>query len=68
MRRILVIEDNESLAEGLRLNLAHDGYDVRVCGTGEKGLAQARSWNPELVILDVMLPGIDGVDVLRMLL
>lgn len=67
MRRILVIEDNESLAEGLRLNLAHDGYDVRVSGTGEKGLAQARSWDPELVILDVMLPGIDGVDVLRML-
>ncbi len=67
MRRILVIEDNQTLAEGLRLNLAHDGYEVRVESTGEKGLAQVRHWNPHLVILDIMLPGIEGVEVLRIL-
>jgi two-component system alkaline phosphatase synthesis response regulator PhoP len=67
MRRILVIEDNQTLAEGLRLNLAHDGYDVRVEASGEKGLAQVRHWNPHLVILDIMLPGIEGVEVLRIL-
>ena len=61
MRRILVIEDNQTLAEGLRLNLAHDGYEVRVESSGEKGLAQVRHWNPHLVILDIMLPGIEGV-------
>jgi two-component system alkaline phosphatase synthesis response regulator PhoP len=67
MRRILVIEDNQTLAEGLRLNLAHDGYEVRVETTGEKGLVQARHWDPHLVILDIMLPGIEGIEVLRQL-
>jgi DNA-binding response OmpR family regulator len=67
MRRILVIEDNQTLAEGLRLNLAHDGYEVRVESSGEKGLAQTRHWNPHLVILDIMLPGIEGIEVLRIL-
>lgn len=66
-RRILVIEDNETLAEGLRLNLAHDGHEVRVAGTGEKGLTEARHWHPDLVILDIMLPRMDGVEVLRIL-
>lgn len=67
MRRILVIEDNQALAEGLRLNLAHDGYEVRIEASGEKGLAQVRHWNPHLLILDIMLPGIEGVEVLRIL-
>jgi len=67
MRRILVVEDNSTLAEGLRMNLAHDGYDVRVEGTGEKGLSAARGWEPDLMVLDLMLPGIEGIDVLRIL-
>ncbi|HET9065277.1 MAG TPA: response regulator transcription factor [Gemmatimonadales bacterium] len=67
MRRILVVEDNSTLAEGLRLNLAHDGYDVRVEGTGEKGLNAVRGWEPDLMVLDLMLPGIEGIDVLRIL-
>jgi DNA-binding response OmpR family regulator len=67
MRRILVIEDNQALAEGLRMNLAHDGYEVRVEGSGEKGLVQARHWDPHLVILDIMLPGMEGIDALRLL-
>lgn len=67
MRRILVVEDNSTLAEGLRMNLAHDGYEVRIEGTGEKGLNAARGWNPDLMVLDLMLPGIEGIDVLRIL-
>lgn len=67
MRRILVIEDNAALAEGLRLNLAHDGHDVRVEGTGEKGLGAVRNWDPHLLVLDLMLPGIEGIEVLRTL-
>jgi two-component system alkaline phosphatase synthesis response regulator PhoP len=67
VKRILVIEDNATLAEGLRLNLAHDGYEVRVEASGEKGLAQARHWQPQLIILDIMLPGIEGIEVLRLL-
>jgi len=67
VKRILVIEDNATLAEGLRLNLAHDGYEVRVEASGERGLAQARHWHPHLIILDIMLPGIEGIEVLRVL-
>jgi DNA-binding response OmpR family regulator len=67
MRRILVVEDNAALAEGLRLNLAHDGYEVRLEATGEKGLGTARSWEPDLMVLDLMLPGIEGIEVLRTL-
>ena len=67
MRRILVIEDNQTLADGLRMNLEHDGHEVRVEGTGEHGLAAARNWSPDLLILDLMLPGIEGIEVLRTL-
>ncbi len=67
MRRILVVEDNPGLAEGLRLNLAHDGHEVRVATDGFDGLSQAHRWDPELIILDLMLPRLDGFEVLRTL-
>lgn len=66
-RRILVVEDNAGLAEGLRLNLAHDGHEVRLAANGLEGLSQARRWAPELIILDLMLPHLDGFEVLRTL-
>ncbi len=67
MRRILVVEDNAGLAEGLRLNLVHDGHEVRLADNGLEGLSQARRWAPELIILDLMLPHLDGFEVLRTL-
>lgn len=67
MRRILVVEDNPGLAEGLRLNLAHDGHEVRVAPDGFDALSQAHRWDPELIILDLMLPRLDGFEVLRTL-
>ncbi|MCZ6650346.1 MAG: response regulator transcription factor [Acidobacteria bacterium] len=65
MRRILVIEDNTTLAYGLRNNLEIEGHDVKVAETGQAGLDQAAAWNPDLVILDLMLPDQDGFLVLR---
>ena len=65
MKRILVIEDNPDLAFGLRNNLEIEGYQVEVAHDGTHGLAQARSAGPDLVILDLMLPGMDGFRVLR---
>jgi len=65
--RILVVEDERSLALGLRANLEVDGYDVSVAHSGEAGLAQAADRAPDLVILDLMLPGIDGYEVLATL-
>jgi len=65
MSRILVIEDNATLAYGLSNNLEIEGHRVEVAETGQAGLARARAWNPDLVILDLMLPDQDGFRVLR---
>ncbi len=67
MKRILIIEDNRDLAFGLRSNLEIEGYEVRVANTGAEGLNQARTFVPDLVILDLMLPQIDGFEVLETL-
>jgi two-component system alkaline phosphatase synthesis response regulator PhoP len=65
MSRILVIEDNAALAAGIEYNLGLEGHEVQVAEDGRRGLALAREWRPDLVILDLMLPGIDGYEVLR---
>lgn len=67
MKRILVVEDNPDLAYGLRNNLEIEGYDVDVVEDGTQGLAHARVGGPDLIILDLMLPGMDGYRVLRAL-
>lgn len=67
MPRILLIEDNRNLAVGLRNNLEIEGHRVELAADGPRGLALARAWNPELIILDLMLPGFDGYRVLRTL-
>jgi DNA-binding response OmpR family regulator len=66
-KRILLIEDNADLAYGLRNNLEIEGYQVEVVGDGAKGLTRVRVAKPDLVILDLMLPGMDGFRVLRAL-
>lgn len=65
MTKVLVIEDNPDLAFGLRNNLEIEGYDVEVAEDGRVGLARARALDPDLVILDLMLPGVDGYRVLH---
>src|SRR3982751_1151628 len=64
MSRILVVEDNLALAEGLAYNLRHEGHDVRIAEDGEAAVAASRAWSPDLVILDLMLPKLDGYGVL----
>jgi two-component system alkaline phosphatase synthesis response regulator PhoP len=65
--RILVVEDQRDLALGLRANLEVEGYDVDVANTGEDALSIATDRRPDVVILDIMLPGIDGYEVLAKL-
>src|SRR5215218_8089852 len=67
MSDILIIEDNADIARGLRDNLEEEGYEVDVALDGEQGLARVRGRPPKLVILDLMLPRIDGIQVLRRL-
>src|SRR5213594_3312899 len=66
-KRILVIEDNPDLAYGLRNNLEIEGYEVEVAKDGTRGLSRAKTANPDLVVLDLMLPGMDGFRGLRAL-
>lgn len=63
--RVLIVEDNPDLAFGLRNNLEIEGYDVRVAEDGPTGVQRILEWKPDLVILDLMLPGMDGYRVLR---
>lgn len=63
--RILVVEDEEDIAELVRYNLAKEGYQVTCVGAGEPALKKAGEVNPDLIVLDLMLPGIDGLDVCR---
>lgn len=67
MSRILVVEDSDDLAYGLRNNLEIEGYEVGTVGTGPAALDAARSSPPDLVILDLMLPELDGFAVLEKL-
>ena len=67
MSRVLVVEDNDDLAFGLRNNLEIEGYEVEVAHDGPAGLERVRSTDPDLLILDLMLPGLDGFRVLKAL-
>lgn len=66
-KRILVVEDDDSITEGLRLNLEAEGYSVEVAGDGELGRELAQSHAYDLIVLDVMLPRLNGFEVLRAL-
>jgi len=65
--KILVIEDDEDIQELIRYNLDKEGYQVMVAGSGETGLDKARVERPGLIVLDLMLPGIDGLEVCKLL-
>ena len=64
-KRILIIEDDAHIAEGLKLNLTLQGYEVVCASDGPDGLRQWKIVRPHLIVLDIMLPGIDGLAVLQ---
>lgn len=66
-RRLLLVEDDATLRQALTFNLAREGYEVATATDGESGLEAARSDRLDLILLDVMLPGMSGVEVLRVL-
>jgi len=67
LTRILVVEDEADIADFIRRGLIYKGYDVEVASAGEEALEIARDAPPELVILDLMLPGMDGLEICRRL-
>ena len=64
---ILVVEDEPDIAELIEFNLKNEGYNVFLASNGEKGIELARKKSPSLILLDLMLPGIHGIDVCRVL-
>lgn len=64
-KRVLIIEDELHIAEGLKLNLSLQGYDVDTAEDGTSGLEKWKSFSPDLVVLDIMLPVLDGISVLK---
>ncbi len=66
-QRIVVIEDEPDILEVIQYNLSREGFDVEGARDGESGLRQVRKGDPDLVLLDLMLPGVDGVELCRKL-
>lgn len=64
-KRILIIEDDRHIAEGLKLNLSLQGYEVDIAPDGVSGLQKWKTGQPHLIVLDIMLPGIDGFSILQ---
>ena len=66
-KRILIVEDEANIVVSLEFLLGQEGHEVKVATSGEDALALAADYRPDLVLLDVMLPGIDGFEVCRRL-
>ena len=66
-RRILVVDDEERMVRFIRLNLEHDGFQVSEAFNGKQAVQRLRDVNPDLILLDVMMPDLDGFEVLEMI-
>ena len=64
-KKILIIEDEEDLVKGLKINLVDEGYEVDYAFKGKEGLGKALLEKPDLILLDIMLPGIDGLEICK---
>jgi two-component system alkaline phosphatase synthesis response regulator PhoP len=65
--RVLIVDDEGSIVDLVRSYLSKEGFQVEVAMDGPTGLAKARAFKPDVVVLDIMLPGMDGIEVLRQL-
>jgi len=65
MNKILIIEDDPAISSGLKESLAPEGYKVLTEGDGERGFNSVLTWSPDLIILDLMLPTLSGLDVCK---
>lgn len=66
-KRILIVEDEPANIELLRIILTREGYEVHTCQSGRDAIATIKQVNPHLIILDVMLPGLDGASIVRIM-
>ena len=66
VKRVIIVEDEETLANNLSNKMESEGFSVKTVNNGEEGLELIRNEKPDLVVLDIMLPGLDGLSVCRM--
>lgn len=66
-KRILIVEDETSIVELLLLVLSREGYELAVCQTGRDAIAKIKEFHPHLILLDVMLPGLDGASIVKIM-
>ena len=66
-KRILIVEDETSIVELLLLVLSREGYELAVCQTGRDAIAKIKEFHPHLILLDVMLPGLDGAGIIKIM-
>ncbi len=66
-KRILIVEDEMSIVELLTLILMREGYEVSSCQTGRDAISMMKEFHPHLVLLDVMLPGLDGAGIIKIM-
>jgi two-component system alkaline phosphatase synthesis response regulator PhoP len=66
-KTILIVEDEQDIADLIAFNLAHEGFKIVQADSGEDGLNKAKANNPDLILLDLMLPGMNGLDVCRII-
>ncbi len=66
-KKILIVEDEPSIIELLRIILERSGYEVHLCQSGRDAIAKTKEVMPHLIVLDVMLPGLDGASIIRIM-
>ncbi len=66
-KRILIVEDETSIVELLLLILAREGYELDTCQTGRDAISKIKEFHPHLILLDVMLPGLDGASIVKIM-
>ncbi len=66
-KRILIVEDETSIVELLLLVLSREGYELDTCQTGRDAIAKIKEFHPHLILLDVMLPGLDGASIVKIM-
>lgn len=66
-QKILVVDDEEDILEILKYNLEKEGFEVKTASDGNAGIEMAEKFDPHLIILDIMMPGMDGIEVCQKL-
>lgn len=66
-KKILIVEDEKDIAESIQARLALEDYKVILAGAGDEGVKKARAEKPDLIIMDIMMPGVDGLEACKVL-